>query len=235
MRLNKYLASQGLASRRGADTLIEQGAVKVNGEVAQMGMQVDPNIDTVEVDEKTLKSAEDAKVYYALYKPTGYVSSTKHTAMEDKNVLDCFPSTIIDTSRIFPVGRLDKESEGLLLMTNDGDLTYKLTHPSFEHEKQYEVEIFNFLTPEMMERLRESFIMLGQRTMPAEVKKLGDRKFSIILREGKNRQIRRMVRALGSGVRRLKRIRVSGYTIPSSLRPGEYIELQKDEVIDYFG
>lgn len=227
IRLNKYLAQQGLASRRNADFLINEGKVLVNGKIATMGMQIDEHIDNVIVCAETLQKKEAEKVYFLLNKPEGVISATKKTIPEDITVVDLFPSK--NFPRIYPVGRLDKDSCGLILMTNDGDITYQLMHPKFAHEKEYEVEVFNPLTSEMIRRLRQPFYMLGQKTKAAKVEKISDYSFRIILTEGKNRQIRRMVRSIGSGVRTLKRIRIGGIFIPKTLKEGEFIQIKKEE------
>lgn len=227
IRLNKFLAEKGFASRRGADVLIAEGKVLVNGQVATMGIQVDPDHDRVEVCEQALAQKEEEKVYYLLYKPEGVITATKKTVPEDITVMDCFPQE--NFPRIYPIGRLDKDSCGLILMTNDGDLTYELMHPKFEHEKEYEVEVFNPLTSAMIKRLGEPFFMLGQKTQSARIKKLSDYSFSIVLKEGKNRQIRRMVRFIGSGVRSLKRVRVGKVLLPAAMKPGDFIQLTKPQ------
>lgn len=227
IRLNKYLAEQGFASRRGADALIAEGKVLINGVIAPLGTQIDPETDKIEVCEQALEQKEQEKVYFLLNKPEGVVTSTKKTLLEDKNVLDFFEGSGI--SRIFPVGRLDKDSCGLIMLTNDGDLTYELMHPKFEHEKEYYVEIFNPLTTEMIRQLKRPFYMLGQKTLPAIVKKINDYAVTIVLKEGKNRQIRRMVRSVGSGVKTLRRIRIGKIHLPEFLKEGEWIQISADE------
>ncbi len=227
MRLNKYIAEQGLASRRGADTLIEEGKVLVNGKIAALGTQVDPLVDEITISEAAIAQREEEKVYFLLNKPEGVITSTKRANPEDIIITDLFADAEIP--RIYPVGRLDKDSCGLIMLTNDGDITYKLMHPSFAHEKEYLVEIFNPISAEMLRMLRRPFYMLGQKTLGARVQKVSDYAFTIVLTEGKNRQIRRMVRSVGSGVRTLTRIRIGKITMPDSLRSGEWIQITKEE------
>lgn len=227
IRLNKFLSTQGYASRRGADTLIAERKVLVNGLVATVGMQIDAENDHIEVCSEALQQKESEKVYYLLNKPEGYITATKKTIPEDKTVMDLFPSK--DFPRIYPVGRLDKDSCGLIMLTNDGDLTYELMHPKFEHEKEYWVEIFNPITPEMLRRMKEPFYMLGQKTKSAKVQKVSDYAFHIVLEEGKNRQIRRMIRSIGSGVRTLRRIRIGKIILSEHLKEGEWMQITKEQ------
>ncbi len=230
IRLNKFLAQQNYASRRGADKLIEQGAVTVNGKIAIMGQKIDEKNDIVEVNSVVLQKIDDEKKYFILNKPIDVTCATKKTEADPNIILDFFPKDK-NFPRIYPVGRLDKDSCGLVLLTNDGDLTYKLMHPSYEHEKEYFVEIWNELTDEMLERLRKPFFMLGQKTRRANVEKTGMYTFTIILKEGKNRQIRRMVRSIGSGVKILQRIRIGDLWLPNDLKEGEWREVQKEDIV----
>ena len=236
IRLNKYIAQQGFASRRGADKLIEEGAVKINGKPAEMGQKFFPATDELEIDEKTLSKKEEEKRYFALHKPRGYVTSTKKTEVETDTVMDLFPDPEYNKNfpRIYPVGRLDKDSSGLLLFTNDGDFAFKLTHPKYEHRKVYVIEIWNKVTEEMLERLERPFVMLGGRTRRAEIEQIGMYQLKITLREGKNQQIRRMIRAVDSGVKTLKRVQVEDYILPENLEIGAYTELSKEDIHEYF-
>ena len=236
IRLNKYIAQQGFASRRGADKLIEEGAVKINGKPAEMGQKFFPETDELEIDEKTLDKKEEEKRYFVLHKPRGYVTSTKKTEFETDTVMDLFPDPKYNKNfpRIYPVGRLDKDSSGLLLFTNDGDFAFKLTHPKYEHSKVYVVEIWNKIDDEMLEKLKRPFVMLGGKTRRAEIEKIGMYQLKITLREGKNQQIRRMIRAVGSGVKTLKRVQVEDYVLPENLEIGEYLELSKADIQKYF-
>ena len=203
MRLQKFISSAGVCSRRKAEAFIMAGRVKVNGQtVTALGVKVDPDQDAVEIDGKVVRSLV-APVYIALNKPKGYVSSCDHKG--EKIVLD-----LLDTAvRVYPVGRLDKDSTGLLLLTNDGHLHHRLSHPSFAHEKEYEVSVTAPLTAGAMRKLAQGLPLMGKRTRPARLKRISPRRFRIVLQEGKNRQIRRMVRKVGSHVSELKRIRMA--------------------------
>lgn len=231
IRLHKHIADQGIASRRAAEKLIAEGAVQVNGKiVTEMGIKINPDKDTVEVSETVLKKKKEQLIYILLNKPVGYVTTTKRTQSEPHIILDLLKDI---QERVYPIGRLDKDSCGLLLLTNDGDLTYQLTHPSFEHEKEYIVEAFNEISDIQVQILREGVPMLGQKTLPPKVQRISMRKFSITLKEGKNRQIRRMFRKIGSGVRSLQRVRVGNLQL-GNLPEGSFQILPKDVIKKYF-
>jgi 23S rRNA pseudouridine2605 synthase/23S rRNA pseudouridine2604 synthase len=202
-RLQKFLSRAGVCSRRKGEELIRAGRVRVNGRVVvELGAKIDPELDRVSVDGLPVQ-AETRSVYIALNKPRGYVTSCRHPGK--RIVLD-----LVDVpQRIFPVGRLDKDSTGLLLLTNDGRLHQKLSHPSFDHEKEYDVTVARPISDGALQRMAEGLPLRDGRTRPAEVYRIGARHFRIVLREGRNRQIRRMVRRLGNEVVDLKRIRVS--------------------------
>ena len=234
IRLNKYIAQQGLASRRGADKLIEEGAVKINGNPVKLGQKFFPETDELEIDKKILEKKEEEKRYFVLHKPRGYVTSTKKTEFEQDTVMDLFPMYQKNFARIYPIGRLDKDSSGLLLFTNDGDFAFRLTHPKYEHSKVYVIEIWNPLTDEMLDQLERPFVMLGGKTRRAEIEQIGMYQLKITLREGKNQQIRRMIRAIGSGVKTLKRVKVEDFSLPENLEIGEYRELSKKDIQKYF-
>jgi pseudouridine synthase len=203
MRLQKFLAAAGVCSRRRAEDLIRAGRVRVNGRVvAELGAKADPENDRVAVDGQDVRPAERL-VYIALNKPRGYVCSCRHAGK--KIVLEL----VNVPERVYPVGRLDKESTGLLLLTNDGRLHLKLSHPSFDHEKEYEVVVERPISDGALRRMAEGMPILDTRTRPAEVQRIDERRFRIVLREGRNRQIRRMVRRLGNEVVELKRVRVA--------------------------
>ena len=203
MRLQKYLSSAGFCSRRKGEEYIKDGLVKVNGiTVTELGTKVDPQNDRIEVGQTHIQ-ADQKKVYIALNKPEEYVTSCDHPG--EKIVLD-----LVDIpERIYPVGRLDKASTGLLLLTNDGRLHHRLSHPSFDHEKEYEVTVAGHITDGALRSLEKGIPMMGTKTRPAKIKRISSKRFRIILKEGKNRQIRRMVRKIGSRVTGLKRIRIS--------------------------
>lgn len=225
VRLNKYLSQQGLASRREADRLIAQGLVKVNGKVVQeLGIKVDPEKDKVVVDSIQMSQNKNL-VYIALNKPKGYVCSMKPTREDPDIVTD-----LIDISeRIYPVGRLDKETTGLLLLTNDGTLVNKIIHPSSESEKEYEVSFFQQIPEGALQKLREGVRLVGEKTLPTQVKKIAPAKIRIILKEGKNRQVRRICQKVGYPVKNLKRVRIKALKL-GNLELGEWRYLTEKEV-----
>ncbi len=227
MRLQKFLSRAGICSRRKGEEYIKAGWVKVNGKiVTELGVKVDPEQDAVEVDSDAIRS-DSAPIYIALNKPRGYVSSCHQ--QNEKIVLD-----LLDISeRVYPVGRLDKDSTGLLLLTNDGRLHHRLSHPSFSHEKEYEVTVAKPLPEGALRKLAKGLPMMGTRTRPARVKRISSRRFRIVLLEGKNKQIRRMVRKVGNQVVDLKRIRIANIEL-ASLAPGSWRHLaakEKDELL----
>lgn len=222
IRLQKHIANMGICSRRKAEVLIAEGKVTVNGDVVtDMGVKIDPATDTVEVEGTELeiqKAAAKNAVYIALHKPTGYITSTTDEQgdsvmllLDDVNNIGK-DKTPLD-ARVFPVGRLDKDSEGLVLLTNDGGLTNQLTHPRYEHEKEYEVTIPEPLTKDAQKVLENGMIIDDQEVHGIEIKKSfnkGKRTIvTVILKEGKNRQIRKMFGQLGHTVQSLKRVRMS--------------------------
>jgi pseudouridine synthase len=222
MRLQKFLSEAGICSRRKGEEYIKQGLVRVNGRiVAQLGTKVDSEKDRVELDGRvvTLKSEP---VYIMLNKPKGYVTSCSHPG--EKIVLD-----LIDISeRVYPIGRLDKDSSGLLILTNDGDLHHRLSHPSFDHEKEYDVAVSKPITDGSLRNIASGLPMMGSKTRPAEIRRISSRRFRIILKEGRNRQIRRMVRKVGNRVTRLKRIRISNVKL-GQLAEGAWRNLTEKE------
>ncbi len=222
MRLQKFLSRAGICSRRKGEEYIKAGWVKVNGKiVTELGVKVDPERDAVEVDSDAIRS-DSAPTYIALNKPKGYVSSCDQ--QNEKIVLD-----LLDISeRVYPVGRLDKESTGLLLLTNDGHLHHRLSHPSFNHEKEYEVTVAKPLPEGALRKLAKGLPMMGTRTRPARVKRISARRFGIVLQEGKNRQIRRMIRKVGNQVTHLKRIRIANIKM-GNLPSGSWRYLTKIE------
>jgi 23S rRNA pseudouridine2605 synthase/23S rRNA pseudouridine2604 synthase len=222
MRLQKFLSAAGVCSRRKGEALILDGRVTVNGKtITTLGTRVDPGADRVRVDGRPAELKE-AYVYIALHKPEGYVTSCDHPG--EKIVLDLVD---LDT-RLFPVGRLDKESTGLLLLTDDGRIHHRLSHPSFNHEKEYVVTVEKTLTGGVLKKLSGGVTLRGRRTRPARIKKISARRFNIILQEGRNRQIRRMVAKVGYEVRALKRVRVAHIRL-GRLKKGAWRHLTSDE------
>ncbi|MDZ7672642.1 MAG: pseudouridine synthase [Halanaerobiales bacterium] len=229
-RLQKVMAHAGVASRRKSEEIIAAGRVKVNGEtVTEMGTKVDPQNDVIEVDEK--KISKEKKVYYKLYKPTNYV-----TTVDDPQGRNTILDLIGDINqRIYPVGRLDMDSSGLLILTNDGDLTYKITHPSHELEKEYEVVVNGKLDSNNLNNFRQGIKLQEGKTSPAKIYKINEDSknttYKVIIHEGMNRQIRRMFEKLGHNVVSLKRVRIGNITL-GSLRLTEYKPIGKKELQD---
>ncbi len=203
IRIQKYLSSAGICSRRKAESYIRAGRVRVNGQtVTVLGTKIDPHKDRIEVDGRPV-GAPAQMLYIALNKPKGYVTSCDHPGQD--LVVD-----LVDLpERIYPVGRLDKDSVGLLLLTNDGRLHHRLSHPSFDHEKEYEVSVKHPIDDGILAHLSRGVVLKGVPTRPARVERISGRRFRIVLKEGRNRQIRRMVSKVGHEVIRLKRIRVA--------------------------
>ena len=199
--LNKYIAETGICSRRQADVMIEEGRVKINGKIARKGNRVEAG-DKVELDGQLIGNDKPERVYIAFNKPVGVTCTTDRN--DPDNIIDFlqFPE------RIFPIGRLDKMSEGLLLLTNDGDIVNKILRSRNQHEKEYVVEVNQVVIPEFVEKMASGVPILGTVTKPCYVEKLTDYTFRMILTQGLNRQIRRMCSALGYHVRKLKRIRI---------------------------
>jgi len=224
MRLNKFIAQAGIASRRKADNLIESGRIKVNGKIVdQLGLEIDENKDVVECGGKTLKLSEE-KIYLILNKPIGYITS--NSSEQGKSVMDI----VNINKRIFPVGRLDKESSGLLILTNDGDFAYKLTQAKFGHDKEYEVVLDRKLSPTDVEKFGKPMLLAGQKIQPVKVGKVSGAKVTLILREGINRQIRRMAENIGYEVLELKRVRIGKLKL-GKLREGEYQRIKPSDVL----
>lgn len=190
MRLQKFLASAGVCSRRAGEETIRSGLVKVNGKtVTELGTRIDPEKDVVLVKGKNV-TIQDQYIYIALNKPAGFVTSCSHPG--EKIVLDLVNAG----TRIFLVGRLDKDSTGLLILTNDGRIHHRLSHPSFDHEKEYEVTVKKEVTDSELKKMETGIIIEGRMTRPARVIRLSYNSFNITLKEGRNRQIRKMAEFL---------------------------------------
>ena len=223
-RLNKYLSEVGYCSRRAADKLIEEGRVTINGVVPEMGTKVAPN-DEVCVDGKLIKNTKTSFVYLAFNKPIGIVCTTD-TRVEKDNIIDY----INYPKRIFPIGRLDKNSEGLILLTDDGDIVNKILRASNNHEKEYIVMVDKPISQTFIERMSNGVPILDTVTKKCFVKKMGTYEFKIILTQGLNRQIRRMCEYLDYGVQNLKRVRIMNIILDVPV--GKYRKLTDSEISD---
>jgi pseudouridine synthase len=259
-RLQKILSARGIASRRKAEELIEQGLVLVNGKPAKVGDKADPDNDAIEVSGEVLEARKDL-LYYLFFKPAGVVTSNVDRREDEAPAASDGPSQGFEVTKsalerlkkkrsarrpeanativrdllpaplqgkVFPVGRLDKDSEGLLLLTNDGVLAYRLTHPKFEHEKEYAVETDVTMTAGMLKKLADGVKIDQKPTKPAKIEKTGDKSFRIALTEGRYRQIRRMCSKVGATVTSLKRIRIVN-VVDETLEPGEVRPLEQEE------
>ncbi len=220
-RLNKYIADSGYCSRREADKLIAAGKVTINGHIAQVGERVPPGAKVV-VDKQVIDSESD-KVYLALNKPRGIVCTTD--PREPKNVADFVGYPV----RIYPIGRLDKDSEGLLLLTSDGDIVNRILRAGGRHEKEYEVTVDKPITPDFLAAMAKGVPILGQKTLPCTLHKTGSHTFRIILVQGLNRQIRRMCEYFGYNVEKLRRLRIMNITL-GNMRPGHWRHLSEKEL-----
>lgn len=224
------MAEQGIASRRKSEDLIRAGKVKVNGHIAEIGMKINPRKDLVTVGKQKLTNVKNRKmVYIMLNKPRGYVT-TVSDELGRKTVMDLLPDF---GCRIYPVGRLDKDSEGLLLLTNDGSFTNCMTHPSHEYAKVYRVTVRPAVNDEILFNLRNGIEIDGRNTAPCEVTVLTEEEnrvvLEFILHEGRNRQIRKMCESQGLEVARLKRISIGPVKL-GMLKQGNYRELSEQDV-----
>ncbi|WP_432353488.1 23S rRNA pseudouridine(2604) synthase RluF [Sporosarcina sp. A2] len=220
MRINKFLSEAGITSRRGADKWIEAGRVVINGKTAELGSKVEDG-DRVEVDGKSI-TVEDQLVYLMLNKPVGITSTTERHV--EGNVVDFVNHPL----RIFHIGRLDKDSDGLLLLTNDGDIVNEILREEHGHEKEYIVTVDRPITDQFVREMEQGVPILDTVTKPCKVRKLGSRKFNITLTQGLNRQIRRMCTALGYNVVNLRRMRIMNLTL-GNLPTGQWRDLTDDE------
>ena len=221
-RINKYLSEQGFCSRRAADKLIEQERVTINGQVPEMGTKVMPG-DDVAVDGEAISAKKEKPVYLAFNKPVGIVCTTD-TRVEKDNIIDY----INYPTRIFPIGRLDKMSEGLIFLTNDGDIVNKILRARNNHEKEYIVHVDRTVTDRFVQRMSSGVPILETVTRPCDVEKLGKRSFKIILTQGLNRQIRRMCEYLDYKVTKLKRVRIMNVEL--DLPVGKHRDLTREEL-----
>ena len=228
MRLNKFLSSAGVASRRKSDDIIKDGRVSINGQIiSELGIEVNPKKDKILLDGKEIVLPSNF-VYYKFNKPKGCVCSAK-----DEKGRKTIYDVINSSERLFSIGRLDYDTEGLLLLTNDGDFANKIAHPSFHIEKEYRVTVEGEVLESEMAVMRKGVVIDGQRMPSAKIKWLsyekGFTKLSIIIDEGQNRQIRRMFEAIGKSIKLLKRVRIGNVNL-GGLKRGEIKELKPYEI-----
>jgi len=229
MRLAKYLARAGVASRRGAETMISEGRVKVNGTIVNKPQLIVGEGDEIMVDGSLIESFED-KVYILLNKPAGYIS-TAHDTHNRPTVIDLVSDV---KARLYPVGRLDADTSGVLLMTNDGKLAYRLMHPRYEVKKVYQARVSGLVSNETLKQMSSGLIINSEKTAPAIVKKIKavsnkDTLLAITLTEGKKRQVKMMCAAVGHRVKELKRVSFAGLTAANIPR-GSHRHLNKQEI-----
>lgn len=234
-RLNKLLSAAGVASRRAADVLIEQGRVELNGKVVtELGVKADPDRDDIRVDGRRLRTAPERR-YLLLYKPRGVVS-TRSDPQRRTTVVDLVAKAGV-SGYFYPVGRLDYDSEGLIILTNDGGFAERVAHPKHELERTYEAQVLGVPDDRDLDRLRRGVLIDGRRTLPAKVRLLrvvktreGEEALvELRLREGRNRQVRKMCDAIGHPIERLRRTEI-GAISDRHLRPGQVRDLTPDEI-----
>lgn len=231
-RVQKLMSQAGLASRRESEKMIQQGRVKVNGEVISLGDKADPETDTITVDGQRLQLQGIEKVYYVVNKPVNVLSTNKRPDGDDRMIVR---EMIPYEGHLFTIGRLDVESEGLMVLTNDGDLTNRLAHPRYEHTKTYKVTVYGTPSEEVLEQWQNGIWLEEGRTAPCYVKLLdtnsasGTSTLRIVMIEGKKRQIRRVASKLGFPVRKLMRTHIGELGV-GTLRRGEWYKLSEEEV-----
>lgn len=230
LRINKYIAERTTYSRRKADELVTQGRVFINNrQITTPGELINPDSDQVRIDKTILSRPE--KLYFALNKPRGYVTTLKDESNR-QIITDLLPKNF----HLKPVGRLDKESEGLIFLSNDGEFIYKFTHPKFQCEKEYSVKTEGQISQEKIKRIEQGVMLEGRKTAPAKVRNLktnsSETSLQIIIHEGRNRQIRKMFALIGHPVKYLQRIRI-GQVKLGDLKPGKYRRLTKKEIDAY--
>lgn len=241
IRIQKYLADMGVCSRRQAENLIQAGKVKLNGEtIVEMGVKIDPDTDKVTVYGKEINNKPSDLVYIALNKPMGYISSV--TDNQGKSIVNLLSKANYEGNispdwripRVFPVGRLDKDSEGLVLLTNDGELTNIITHPRYEHEKEYIATIRPLFELSDKAKMESTMIVDGEKMSGLKIKKIVNNKtqsiVTITLTEGKNRQIRRMFGALNYTVDHLARVRINKLQL-KNLPSGRWTLVKREDII----
>ena len=229
-RIQKLMAQAGIGSRRECEKLIETGRVSVNGQRATLGQKADPAVDEIVVNGRPIKPQSTEKLYIAINKPKGVISSLEDELEEGRTtVRDLVPLP----GHLYPVGRLDKQSTGLILMTNDGDLAHKLTHPRYGHEKTYKVIVEGRITHDALEKWRAGMYLDGRKTIPAKItvgqQDVSFTRLEIVMREGRKRQIRRVANMLGFPVTQLVREKIGPLTL-GNLKVGEWRHLTAKEV-----
>lgn len=229
MRLQKYLSSQGIASRRKSEDLISQGIVTINGQTAQLGDKIDPANDAIKVGNKLISTNQtnSTLIYLIFNKPAGYEVTRKFTPNK-QNVYELLPKKL--ENKIWPIGRLDKYSSGLLIFTNDGELTQKLTHPKYEHDKEYLVEYTGELTENKLKKIQHGIKIENETYKSDKCKVVRPGLLNITLHEGKNRQIRKILEALGLKTTLLHRIRIGKLKI-GKLASGKFQTISKSKII----
>jgi 23S rRNA pseudouridine2605 synthase len=231
VRLQKYMAECGIASRRASEKLIAAGRVTVNGAPADLGRNIDPSLDSIAVDDRPI--SRDEKIYIVLNKPEGVITTAKDTHGR-KTVIDCLRN--ID-ERVFPVGRLDQDVEGVLLLTNDGELAHRLMHPSYEVKKVYLAWVKGRMMPETAIRMEKGVMLADGLTAPAEVVILNDgihtTQIRLTLHEGRKREVKRLCEAAGHPVQRLHRVAFGGVRT-RGMRPGDWRYLSHAEVASLY-
>ncbi len=230
IRIQKIIAEAGYASRREAEKLIEEGRVTVNGKIAKLGDKADPEVDHIKIDGKLLKKTKKDYVYIILNKPKKVMCTTSDPEGRE-TIMDLIKGL---KKRAWPVGRLDYHSEGLVLITNDGELSLRLTHPKYKVEKVYEVKVKDLPDEKKIEKLRKGIWLEDGKTLPCEITFIKKTKenswFRVVLREGKKRQIRRMFHAIGHDVMKLKRVAIGPIKL-GKLPSGAYRSLDEKEII----
>lgn len=226
LRIHKYLSQAWICSRRKAEEYISAWLITVNGKTAEIGQLIDPTTDKVEMGKEAVKEQKEL-LYYKVNKPRGVVTTCAQS--DEKTILDVIP---LD-KRVFPIGRLDKDTTGLILMTNDGRLANFLMHPRYNHEKEYVVETFWPISESNLEKMRNGLFILGSYTKKAKIERLSSWKFSIIISEWRNRQIRRMVEKVGSIVKKLKRVRIENIEL-WNMKEWDYKALTQKEKDELF-
>lgn len=227
IRINKYLSEVGYCSRRAADKLIEEGKVTINGKIPEMGTKISSN-DIIKVNGKLITENNEPPIYIALNKPIGIVCTTD-TKVEKDNIIDYLKYP----KRIFPIGRLDKPSEGLILLTNDGDIVNKILRARNNHEKEYIVKVDKILDSKFISKMSTGVPILDTVTRECFVEKIDDYSFKIILTQGLNRQIRRMCEYLGYNVLKLKRIRIMNIKLDLAVGKWRYLTSTELEELNF--